>query len=94
MTLSRMTIIGVVLVLLIGLLPLTACAAGREGERQVHKLTRDVQHAKVAGVCAGIADYFNIDVSLVRIGWVIFTLAGGAGIVAYLACWVIVPPNG
>jgi phage shock protein C len=45
----------------------------------------------IAGVCGGIGEYFNIDPVLVRIGWVVITLLGGAGILAYLIAWFIIP---
>ena len=46
---------------------------------------------KIAGVCSGIADYFGIDPTLVRVGWIIFILAGGSGIVAYIVAMVVMP---
>ena len=49
----------------------------------------------VAGVCAGVADYFGIDVTLVRaIVAVVSVITGGAGVLAYLAAWVIIPEEG
>ena len=45
---------------------------------------------KIAGVCGGIAEYFDIDPSLVRIGWVLISFAG-AGILAYIVAAVILP---
>ncbi len=45
----------------------------------------------IAGVCSGVADYFDIDPTLVRILWVAITLAGGAGLLAYIICLIIVP---
>lgn len=46
----------------------------------------------VGGVCAGIADFLAIEPALVRIGWVILTLAtGGGGVLAYLALWILLP---
>jgi len=45
----------------------------------------------IAGVCAGIAEYFNSDPSLIRILWLFFTLAGGSGIIAYIIAWIIIP---
>jgi len=45
----------------------------------------------IAGVCGGLAEYFEIDSSLVRVGTVLLMLAGGAGIVAYVILWLIVP---
>ena len=47
------------------------------------RLVRNVQDKKIAGVCAGIGDYFNMDHTLVRALWIIFTLLGGSGILAY-----------
>ncbi|MCH8304360.1 MAG: PspC domain-containing protein [Candidatus Marinimicrobia bacterium] len=49
------------------------------------KLTRSIVDKKISGVCGGIGEYFNIDSTIVRILWVIATLAsGGFGILAYL----------
>ena len=45
----------------------------------------------IDGVCAGIAEYFNIDPTLVRLGAVVLTCAGGSGILAYIICAIIVP---
>lgn len=46
---------------------------------------------RIAGVCSGIADYFAIDPTAVRIGWIIFMLAGGSGILAYIIAMVVMP---
>lgn len=46
---------------------------------------------KVAGVCGGIGKYFDIDSTLVRVGWVIFSLLGGGGVLAYIICMLVVP---
>jgi len=46
---------------------------------------------KICGVCAGIADYFDIDVSLVRLGWILFTALGGSGIIAYIVAALVMP---
>ena len=45
----------------------------------------------VAGVCTGIANYFEIDPTLVRIGFVAFAFAGGSAILAFLIMWIVVP---
>lgn len=45
----------------------------------------------LVGVCAGIANYFNIDPVLVRLGWIIFCCLGGSGILAYLVAAVLIP---
>lgn len=46
---------------------------------------------KLDGVCAGIANYFNIDPTLIRLAWVIFTLAGGCGLIAYIIAAIVIP---
>ena len=46
---------------------------------------------KIDGVCGGIAEYFNLDPTLVRILWAVFTCCGGSGLVAYIICAVIMP---
>jgi len=47
----------------------------------------------IDGVCGGIAEYFNIDPTIVRLGWVIFSLAGGSGVLAYIIALIIIPEN-
>lgn len=59
------------------------------------RLVRRRDDQMVAGVASGLADYFDIDPSLVRIAWVALTLlTSGLGIIAYLAMWVLVPEEG
>ena len=60
------------------------------------RLYRSVSDRKIAGVCAGVADYFNIDPTLVRVGWAIASVFLHVGIVAYIACAFIIPekPDG
>ena len=60
----------------------------------IRRLTRSRTEGKVAGVCAGIANYFDIDVVLVRAAWVVFSIVPGAiigGVLAYIAAWLIIP---
>jgi phage shock protein C len=60
----------------------------------IRRLTRARSQATVAGVCAGIADYFDVDVVLVRAAWVVFSIVPGAiigGVIAYLAAWLVIP---
>jgi phage shock protein C len=45
----------------------------------------------VAGVCAGLAAYFGIDPTLVRLGFVFLTVFGGFGILLYLGAWLVIP---
>ena len=58
------------------------------------RLVRNVQDKKIAGVCAGLADYLDIDPTLVRALWILVTLLGGSGILAYLILWLIIPEAG
>lgn len=46
---------------------------------------------KFAGVCGGIAEYLNVDSTLVRLVFALLAIAGGCGILIYLVCWVIIP---
>jgi phage shock protein PspC (stress-responsive transcriptional regulator) len=60
----------------------------------VHRLTRPAAGRTLGGVCAGIADYFNVDVVLVRAAWLVFSIVPGAvigGVLAYLAAWAVIP---
>ena len=55
------------------------------------KLYKDKKNEKLCGVCAGIAKYFSIDVTLVRLGLVAFCVLGGSGVLAYIVCAIIMP---
>ena len=56
------------------------------------KLYRSKKNRIIAGVCSGIGEYFDIDPTIVRVLWVIGTLASmGFGIIAYILCWIIIP---
>jgi len=55
------------------------------------KLYRSKTDRKVAGVCGGLAQYFNIDPTLIRVLFVVLAILGGSGLVLYLALWIIVP---
>jgi phage shock protein PspC (stress-responsive transcriptional regulator) len=58
-------------------------------------LVRSQKGRMVAGVCAGVAEYFGMDVTLVRVMVaVIAVITGGAGFLAYLAAWALIPSEG
>jgi phage shock protein C len=57
-------------------------------------LRRPVQDRMLAGVAAGIADYLGVDATIVRIAMVVLTFMGGAGILIYLAGWLLIPEEG
>ncbi len=48
----------------------------------------------LAGVCSGLAEYFGIDVNLIRVIVTVLTVFGGFGALAYLAAWVVIPEEG
>jgi phage shock protein C len=58
---------------------------------QTRKLYRSRTDRKLAGVCGGLAQYFNLDATLMRVLFVVLAVLGGSGLVLYLAMWIIVP---
>ena len=58
------------------------------------RLYRSKKERMVGGICGGIAEYFDVDPTLIRIVWVVITAFGIIpGILAYLVCWIIIPEN-
>ena len=57
------------------------------------KLYKSNQNKMIDGVCGGIAEYFGIDPTVVRLIWVLFSLMGGCGILAYIIAAIIIPRN-
>jgi len=55
------------------------------------KLYRSKKNKMIAGVCGGIAEYFDIDPTLVRLLGLVLVLSGGAGVIAYIIAWIIIP---
>lgn len=51
------------------------------------------ENKMICGVCAGISEYLGIDATVVRLLWVIFSLVGGSGILAYVIAAIIIPQN-
>lgn len=56
----------------------------------MNKLYRSSQNKVLAGVCAGVADFFGLDVKLVRLVWLL-ALLFGAGAILYIILWIVVP---
>jgi phage shock protein C len=54
-------------------------------------LYRSRTQRMVAGVCGGLAEYFNIDTTVIRVLFLVLTLFGGSGLVVYVVMWIIVP---
>jgi phage shock protein C len=55
------------------------------------RLQRSRTERMIAGVCGGVAEYFEVDPTLVRLIWVAITVMAGAGILLYLIMWVVMP---
>jgi phage shock protein C len=64
------------------------------------RLSRPMEQKKIAGVCAGFARYFAVDVTLMRILWIaLAVVTGGLGGIVYIVAWILMPkdypaPNG
>lgn len=57
-------------------------------QRRLYRSTTD---ERIAGVCGGIAEYLEVDSTLVRLAFVVLTLMGGPGLVLYIIMWLVVP---
>jgi len=57
------------------------------------KLYKSTTDKKIDGVCAGIAAYFDLDPTVVRIAWILFAALCGSGILAYILCMIIMPES-
>ncbi len=55
------------------------------------QLMRSGRDKKIAGVCAGVANYLDMDPTIVRVIWGVLAFCYGAGIVAYIILWIIAP---
>jgi phage shock protein PspC (stress-responsive transcriptional regulator) len=60
-------------------------------KRPPERLTRPASGGKIAGVCAGMSQYLGLDVTLVRIVWLLALLLAGTGLLAYIVCWIVMP---
>jgi phage shock protein C len=67
------------------------CGKRVAGVEARKRLVRPRQDRKIAGVCLGVAEYFDLDVTLVRIAWLLCSLFGLAGAIAYTVCWIVMP---
>lgn len=57
------------------------------------RLYRSTQDKKLTGVCGGLAEYFGVDSTLIRVAAVLLIAADGIGLIAYLLAWIIMPVN-
>ncbi len=58
------------------------------------RLYKTNQGAMIAGVCAGLGEYFDIDATLIRLAFVVLTFMGGSGLLAYLIAAIVIPDKG
>ena len=58
------------------------------------KLYRSQSQRMIAGVSGGLAEYFNVDATLIRVLFLLLTVFGGSGLVIYVVMWIIVPDAG
>ena len=57
------------------------------------RLYRSESSRMLCGVCAGIAEYFNLDPTLIRLAWALFCILGGSGVLAYILAAIIIQPE-
>jgi phage shock protein C len=55
------------------------------------RLVRSTNDRKIAGVCGGLADYFDLDPIIIRVVWVLLFLCAGTGLLAYIVLWIVLP---
>lgn len=55
------------------------------------RLFKSETDKKICGVCGGVAQFFNIDSTIVRLAWILFTALGGSGILAYIIAAIVMP---
>jgi phage shock protein C len=70
---------------------LAAGAPAAPGVTPLKRLMRSSRDKKIAGVCAGIAEYFDLDPTLVRVLWLIAIFFGGTGLLLYVVLWIVLP---
>jgi phage shock protein C len=56
-----------------------------------HRLVRPRSDRKIAGVCAGLAEYFDIDVIVIRLVWLVVAFMAGVGFLGYVIAWIVIP---
>ena len=66
------------------------CGTRVTGVESRKRLVRPRNGRKIAGVCLGFADYFDLDVSLIRVVWLV-CLVCGVGALAYIVAWIVIP---
>ena len=55
------------------------------------RLYKSRDNRMISGVCAGIAEYFNMDPTIIRLAWALFSLLGGSGVLGYIIAAIVIP---
>lgn len=55
------------------------------------RLYKDHRNKKLCGVCSGIAKFFDLDPTVIRLAWILFSALGGSGVLAYIICAIVIP---
>ena len=55
------------------------------------RLYKDHSNKKLCGVCSGIAKFFDLDSTVIRLAWILFSALGGSGVLAYIICAIVMP---
>ncbi|HKK95808.1 MAG TPA: PspC domain-containing protein [Anaerovoracaceae bacterium] len=55
------------------------------------ELRKSSSNKKICGVCGGVGEYFDVDPTVVRLAWIVFTFMGGCGLIAYIIAAIIMP---
>lgn len=65
----------------------------RTSRRKVKKMYRSGKNKVIAGVCGGIGEYLDVDPTIIRLFWILAFFVGGAGFLAYILAWLVIPKN-
>lgn len=68
----------------------TSSGVGYDSSRRIYRSRRN---QVIGGVAGGVAEYFDIDPTIVRIAWALLGMAWGTGVLVYLICWLVIPLN-
>jgi len=71
--------------------PVTGAAAAYADCAPKKRLVRSTNDKKIAGVAAGLADYFDLDPTIIRLVWLLAILFAGTGLIAYIILWIALP---
>ena len=61
------------------------------GRQKLMRPPKNSPDRKIAGVCAGFAQYFDLDVTAIRVVWLLVVLCAGTGLLAYIISWIVIP---